>query len=320
MDLVVTWVDDQWPGYLDRLRAHARLPPDLNPNRTRDNLDLLRYGLRGVTRHAPWIGTIHLLTQRPQVPRWLNADHPRVRIHHHDEVLPAQHLPTFNSFAIYTALHRLPGLSDPFLFLEDDMLLLRPVQPQHFIAANGRLRVFESPGRTPPARDWQRTDISPWNAALAHANHLMDQRFGAVDRRPDLDHAPLVIDKALWQATLDLWPEVTAATQASRFRAVGNVPPEYLYRLHALATGRAQRVPPAQTARELFYLPLENWWLHARYKTWQLARRQPWMATLNDNFGARPNPRVVAHIRRALERWLPGAGPLERAAGESHRR
>ena len=46
--MVITWVDDRTPGYHEMLREHARAVPDLDPARTRDTLEILRYGLRAL--------------------------------------------------------------------------------------------------------------------------------------------------------------------------------------------------------------------------------------------------------------------------------
>lgn len=311
IDLVYTWVDDTWPGYSDLLRQFARKDQDSNPNRTRDNLELLRYSLRSVARYAPWVRNIYLLTLRPQAPHWLNTDHPRVRVIHHDQVMAEAHRPTFNSFAIYTHLHLLPGVSSPFLFLEDDMLFGAPTRLEDFLAPDGRIRVFPRLAHTAPPEDRRRSDISPWNAALAQANHLLDVRFGPARRR-DVNHAPLPVYPALWAEMLAEWPEVVEATRASRFRSVGNVPPEYLYLHYALARGRALAEPAWRTWRELFYFPLENWSLHARAYTAFIDRLRPRFMNLNDNFGARPNPAVVTHIRATLKRWFPEPSPFEK--------
>lgn len=313
IDLVYTWVEDTWPGYSDQLRRHARKDQDNNPNRTRDNLELLRYSLRSVARYAPWVRNVYLFTMRPQQPAWLNSAHPRLRLIHHDAVMDPEHLPTFNSFAIYTHLSRLPGLSSPFLFLEDDMLLHAPVTPADFLRPDGRLRIFPRLAFTVPAKNWQRHDISPWNAALANANRLLDARFGAM-RRHAVNHVPLMIHPALWQEMLDAWPEVTALTRASRFRSVGNVPPEYLYAHFALQRGAAIAESPWQTGREFFYFPLENWRAHAWLQTLLIDLLRPKCLTLNDNFGAHPHPGVVTHVRAALNRWYPEPSPFEVAA------
>jgi hypothetical protein len=71
--------------------------------------------------HAPWVRTIYIVTAS-QVPIWLNTSHSRVRIVDHKDLFPepATQLPTFNSLAIESVLHRIPGLSEYFLYFNND--------------------------------------------------------------------------------------------------------------------------------------------------------------------------------------------------------
>lgn len=312
IDLVYTWVDDQWPGYLDLLRAHAGTRHDLNPNRTRDNLDLLRYSLRSVALYMPWVRRIHLLTCRPQVPAWLDVSHPRLSVVHHDEIMEAAVLPTFSSFAIVSHLHLMPGLSSRFVYMEDDMLLGRRVSVRDLVDEQGRMRVFPRLARTarPGLRD--DTRISPWNAALARCNHLLDARFGSAARRY-VNHVPLLVERELWAAMMDEWPEAAAHTRTSRFRRAGNIAPEYLYPHYAIARGRGAPCPVARSYRDSFYFPLENRLWQMQLQHGLAMRLRPKFITLNDNFDDRPDEAVVSYVRRMLERWLPLPGPFEKA-------
>lgn len=313
IDAVITWVDGSWPGYQSLIRQYSAAPADTDPSRTRDNLDLLRYGLRALSRHAPWINTLYLVTCRPQVPRWMEAAHPRLRLVHHDEIMPPALLPTFNSFAIISHLHLVPGLSERFLYLEDDMLLLKPVTPGDFCDDEGKLVVFEHGGPTPrhdtirnPARQ------SPWNLALAEANRLLDKTFGPAQRRY-VNHVPLLIEKGRWQAMTERFPAAFAATRGARFRAAGNVPPEYLYPHLLLAEGLASRASAEHLRNSCGYVPLEDFSPVTRFAFWRLARQRPRWVTLNDNFGQAPNPATVRLSRRFLEAIEPQPSPFERA-------
>jgi hypothetical protein len=311
IDLVYTWVDDQWPGYADLLRAHAGTQHDVNPNRTRDNLELLRYSLRSVAHYMPWVRRIHLLTCRPQVPSWLDASHPKLSIVHHDQIVDAASLPTFSSFAIIAHLHLIPGVSKRFIYMEDDMLIRAQVGIGDFFDKDGRVRVYPRLGRTAPAALRDDSRVSPWNAALARANHLLDTRFGH-SRRRTVNHVPLPVDRELWRAMLDEWPEAAQHTRTSRFRRVGNIPPEYLYPHYALAVGRGVAWPLARTYRDSFYFPLENRPWQIRLQGGIAARLRPKFVTMNDNFDERPDAAVVSYVRRMLERWFPLPGPLEK--------
>lgn len=313
IDLVYTWVDDTQPGFTQAQQQHARDAHDLNPNRTRDNLDLLRYSMRSIEAFAPWLGNVYLLTCRPQVPRWLDTTHPRLRLVHHDEVIAPRHLPTFNSFAIISHLHLLPGLSPTFLYMEDDMLLGAPVTPADFVEPDGRIRVFRRIEATPAPALRDDASTSPWNRSLAQVNHRLDERYGP-QRRRHVNHVPLWIEARHWQAMLDLWPDATELTRASRFRATGNIAPEYLYPHYLLAEGAGRVQTLAHTYARTMYLPLENSVLLAGALTALARWRRPRMLTLNDNFGDRPNPRVVQRMRAFLDGYFPEPSSFERKA------
>lgn len=311
IDLVVTWVDDAVPGYLEQLQRHARSAHDRNPNRTRDNLQLLRYCLRSVERFAPWVRRVLLFTQRPQVPAWLARE--AVEVVHHDQVMAPELLPSFNSFALLSHLHRLPGLSRRFLYLEDDMLFGAPVAPEDFAGADGRIRVFPRWSFSPGAARRADAAGSPWNAAVAQANHLLDARFGRARRR-FANHVPLLVDCAFWEEMLAAWPEDVRRTRESRFRAAGNVAPEHLYPHYLLATGRGSAESWLRTCRRSFYFPLENSLALTRALIAAARLLRPQFLTLNDNFGAQPDAAVVRAVSGFLEGYLPAPSRFERAA------
>lgn len=51
---------------------------DVSASRFEDNEEL-RYSLRSVERHAPWVRHIFIVTNG-QIPSWLNLDNPRVTV------------------------------------------------------------------------------------------------------------------------------------------------------------------------------------------------------------------------------------------------
>lgn len=308
IDVVYTWVDDTWPGYSDLLHQYAANRHDLNPNRTRDNLQVLKYSLRSVAKFLPWARQIYLVTCRPQVPPWLNTA--AVQVVHHDEFMPREHLPTFNSFAIVANLHRLPGLARRFVYVEDDRVFGRPVTPLDFFDATGRTFVYEALRGTAGADKQDAQAVSPWNLALAQSNALLDARFGVRPRR-QLKFAPLAVDRDSWGQMIDAWPEAFARTSASRFRAAGNVAPEHLYPYFLLETGRAVPVTRSTMLRHAWYQPLNNVSSLQRFGMARLRWCAPKFACLNDNFGARPNSRAVAVVKRSLERWFAAPSRFE---------
>ncbi|NRG16648.1 stealth conserved region 3 domain-containing protein [Rhizobiales bacterium] len=311
IDVVYTWVDDEFPGYKEELRKFAGDKRDTNPNRTRDNLDLIKYSLRSISRNMPFVRRIYLLTCRPQKPAWLDADHSKIRIVHHDEVMAADILPTFNSFAIVSHLHMLPGLSDRFVYMEDDMLIPHPVTTSDFTSPDGRPLVFTRRKRTPVHADLDPAISSPWNLALATANAALDREFGP-KRHAYVIHGPRLIDRQNFQAMVDRFPEEFKSTRTSRFRANGNVPGEYLYPHFLLETGKGALATRAQSRRMEGYASLENFTPWTALQMKMLEWRKPKTITLNDSFEHSPNPAVVKNVRNTLERWFPEPSPFER--------
>ncbi|KAK7868002.1 hypothetical protein R5R35_010176 [Gryllus longicercus] len=124
------------------------LPPpwdmkDLAPSRFEDKEEL-RYSLRSLETHAPWVRHIYLVTNG-QIPYWLNLDNPRLTLLTHEEIFPNHsHLPTFSSPAIESHIHRIPGLSQQFLYLNDDVFFGQEVWPDDFITHTGGQKVYLS--------------------------------------------------------------------------------------------------------------------------------------------------------------------------------
>ena len=304
LDIVYTWVDDRFPGYSEQLARYAGKPQDHNPNRTRDNLDLLKYSLRSLDAFVPFVRHVYLVTCRPQVPAWIDVSAPDLTIIHHDSFMPASALPTFNSFAIQSCLHMIPNLSDRFLHVEDDLLFGRPIALSDFVEHDGRSKVFRGLGRTAAPALRGRSDISPWNASLAYTNLLLDKAYCA-ERRAGFVHAPLYVERKSWEEMISLWNADFSRTRMSRFRAVHNVVPDYLYPYFRAYTGRARLLSYRETYGTSFYGSLENSLLLARYIFAHIHMRKPKLVALNDGFGAIPDPRVEAMTRTFLERTWP---------------
>ena len=132
IDFVVAWVDGSdkaWLNEKSKYQADAMREDDSSV-RYRD-WDNLKYWFRAIEQYAPWVRMIHFVTWG-HVPAWLNVDNPRLHIVRHEDYIPREYLPTFNSHTIELNLHRIPGLAERFVYFNDDMFLNRPVLPEDF--------------------------------------------------------------------------------------------------------------------------------------------------------------------------------------------
>ncbi|XP_069760515.1 N-acetylglucosamine-1-phosphotransferase subunits alpha/beta isoform X2 [Narcine bancroftii] len=121
--------------------SQSKQDDDISASRFEDNEEL-RYSLRSVERYAPWIRHVFIVTNG-QIPSWLNLDNPRVTIVTHQEIFRnLSHLPTFSSPAIETHLHRIPGLSQKFIYLNDDVMFGKEVWPDDFYSHSNGQKVY----------------------------------------------------------------------------------------------------------------------------------------------------------------------------------
>lgn len=300
IDLVYTWVDDQFEGYQSLLNKYSKNKHDTNPNRTRDNLQILKYSLRSVADFLPWINNIYIVSCRPQIPEWLNTDHPQIKIVHHDEIMSTDLLPTFNSFSIVSHLHHIRGLSERFLYYEDDYLVARPFTLSSFISENNKPLFYPQRGYSSSPKNMNKQRLSPWNRAVANANDILNQAYGE-EKRHKCEHMPLLIDRSRWTDMIEKWSEHVEFTRKSKFRETGNVPLEYLYPYYMLNEDKGEFVEYSKSLALSGYMGLENIPFYNDYMLNRLNKKNPIVITLNDNFGLKPRAKVVSSMRRYLE-------------------
>lgn len=139
IDIVYLWVDGNDPNWL---RRKLQLTGNFNENSEQNckgryiNNNELMYSLRALEKNAPWIRKVFIVTDN-QIPEWLNTENARVQIVDHTQILAKEALPCYNSSVIEYYLHNIPGLSEYFLFSNDDMFINKPVSPESFFNENG---------------------------------------------------------------------------------------------------------------------------------------------------------------------------------------
>lgn len=137
VDLVIPYVDAQAPGFRERyVAAHGHEPI---PCQTR-TLGELRFALRSIEQHLPWIRSVVLVVQdEAHVPDWIERR--QLRVVPHEEFLPAEvRQPCFNPPALFAWLYRIPGLAPRYLIWSDDQIALRPLARRRFFSRRGTPR------------------------------------------------------------------------------------------------------------------------------------------------------------------------------------
>ena len=219
VDVVYTWVDGADPAHAAKRAAYLPTQRDIHPDgldlaRFRDNEEL-RYSLRSLEAFAPWVRKVIILTDK-QVPAWLNAAHPKIRVADHTDCIPEQYLPSFNSQVIEAYLHRIPDLAEHFIYFNDDFMLGRPCRTTDFFTPNGLPLVYV---------DWRwRRRFGYWWTKTPHACsyyntlELLRQRGITPDSRFITAHGPYAQTRTNVAAAWDFFRDCIEAFSGNTFR------------------------------------------------------------------------------------------------------
>lgn len=135
IDFVILWVDGNDPKWLEEKDRQLKLKGQTLPaNRYRD-YGTLQYLFRGIEKYASWVNKIYFVTWG-HVPNWLNLNNEKIVVIKHEEFIPSEYLPTFNSNVIEMNLHRIENLSENFVLFNDDLFILNNLVPNDFFEDN----------------------------------------------------------------------------------------------------------------------------------------------------------------------------------------
>jgi hypothetical protein len=311
VDVVITWVDGADPEW-NRARLE-RLAGLTGTATTRESSgrarfvsrDELRYSMRSIHLFAPWVRKIHLVTAG-HLPDWLDTDHPDVTVVDHSVVLPAEALPTFNSHAIESSLHRLPDLAEHFVYLNDDFLLGRPLGPETFFSPAGLPAVWVSPNTVGLGDE---PDAPPYLKAARNNRRLLQEAFGVVVT-DNLAHAPYPHRRSVLEEIERRFPQPLAATARAPFRSDTDVSLLSSFAQHyGLLTGSAFLAEhPDQSERA--YINIANSDLE-----WQLdkalQRQQDFLCLADHHDHALDQRRLDAILADFMKAYFPVAAPWE---------
>lgn len=137
IDFVMIWVDGEDPEWRKEKEKYQGVKSrniDDGEERYRD-WGILKYWFRAVDKYAPWVHRVYFVTCG-QVPEWLDLNCEKLQFVKHSDYMPEEYLPTFSSHPIELNLHRIEGLSDQFVYFNDDMFLTNYVSPDDFFIEN----------------------------------------------------------------------------------------------------------------------------------------------------------------------------------------
>lgn len=238
IDAVYTWVNHEDAGWKEMFAKHSpkeRLSGDAAAHSRFLSRNELLYSIRSVQQYMPWIRNVFVLTNCAP-PDWFVPDKGVIWIDH-AAVLKDVSLPTFSSHAIETSLHHIPGLSENFLYFNDDFFVNAPASPALFFEPSG-LSKSKLEGYGVVNGEFAPEDPDYLNAARLGAS-LLAKRFGTAPTRLH-EHTPYALRVSVLKDIEQAFAEQLKITRANRFRAAGDLSiASFFYHHYAMATGAA---------------------------------------------------------------------------------
>ena len=241
IDAVIAWVDGSDPELIKRQKKYLKLKPNKNlpgAQKTRFNsLNEIKYCLISILKFAPYLRKIFVVTdqQDPNIYPLVQKHFPKrvsdIHIVDHLEIFEGfeSFLPTFNSICISNMLWKIKGLSDQFIYFNDDVFIVRPTNPSTFFKNNKP--VLRGKWRLPPYERilWDKTkyffeklfigvekektpsfQINQWNAAKLLGFNFRFFMSG---------HIPLALNKKKLEEFFTDNPEILKRNIGYRFRS-----------------------------------------------------------------------------------------------------
>ena len=139
IDAVITWVDGSDLNYQKKLKKHLKDNNTIRRQYLQANEICLC--IASIIKYAPFIRKIFIVTdnQTPDlnsIKDFVPLD--KVTIIDHKKVFENYEgfLPTFNIRSIDAVLHRIEGLSEKFIYFNDDMFLIKKTSPEDWFVGD----------------------------------------------------------------------------------------------------------------------------------------------------------------------------------------
>jgi len=219
IDVVISWFDSTNLKYENINKEEYSFE-----NFRYGNRDTLKYVLRGIYKNIPWVRNIYLIT-KSQYPEWLDEDKaksmspPIIRIDEKD--IHPEGKECNGSIAVEACMHRIPNLSNFFIYTNDDMFVCKPMKKNDWMFDNNtgyidmKLHI----------RDTENKKNAYW-----YDNAHIDQikLFKNLYPKSNLNyyissHVPTIYNKEIFNLIEDKFPGILKDTQNSKGRILNDL-------------------------------------------------------------------------------------------------
>jgi len=221
IDAVITWVDMTDPIWLEKYQK-AVGTNEISKARYRSFKELW-FSVESLKKYCGWIRNIYIVTDK-QTPNFIDFDivhkGPQVILIDHEQILgPECCQPTFKSTSIESYLHNIDGLSEVFLYLNDDMSVGKKIQRNTLIDPKDGIPWVELGVKNLNFKQVKPNHFEkkPWERHIFNAAKLIVKKF---NRNPNLTyiHQMTIVRKSCCHLAWKLFDKALTASVATPIR------------------------------------------------------------------------------------------------------
>lgn len=277
IDFVIPWVDGGDAIWKRKKSVfQGSMETEGNAEQRYRDFGTLKYLFRSIEKYAHWVNRIWLVTDQ-QVPDWL-LENEQVKIINHEEYIPNQYLPTFNSNVIELNVGRIDDLEEHFVMLNDDFLFVQKTIKSDFFSAKGEPKDISAQSVFMPRDDFSHIPINNiilinqffikkrwlkknWRKAFSIKNGIILNVLSIMlsplpyFTRFYEPHVGVAYLKSNFKKIWELFPEKLEMTSKNKFRDINEVS-HWLVRYYQIVTG--QVVPRSYKFGKYFNITESN--------------------------------------------------------------
>ncbi|MBQ8526933.1 MAG: stealth family protein [Lachnospiraceae bacterium] len=332
IDIVILWVDGNDPKWIMEKQKYEDKPMsrDVNSNIRFESWDNMHLWFRAVETCMPWVNKIFFVTWG-HVPEFLDINHPKLKIVKHEDYIPSEYRPTYNSNTIEMNLFRIEELSENFILFNDDMIpislqdefyyfkddivcdeaveniittasfgpvsnLARYNQVNNMFIINKYFKKQEV-----QKKNWDKWYCEDYEERLERTKSLQFWRDFPGFYDP---HVPSAMKKSVLRRLWELEPKVLDTASRNRFRNYSDVT-QYLVRYWQICSGDFY---PRKTRGKVYFADVQNYQDIAK----EIREKKYPMICINENCSGEEFVLIKKEINDALEWLFPEKSSYER--------
>ncbi|KAF7276596.1 hypothetical protein GWI33_010047 [Rhynchophorus ferrugineus] len=240
IDIVIAWVDGNDPQlkkkrlqYQDKKQASD----SVSATRFASNNEIY-YSIASILKHVPFCRNIYIVADN-QKPAFIDAfvaqgicEQDKIRIVDHRKIFAGyeQYLPTFNSLSIESMLWNIQGLSDYFIYMNDDFFFNQPAQIEDFLVQDQIVLYGHWVSNLPlKLKLMYRKLLQQWFDKPIQPRHTISQMLGAdilgFQRYFEIHHFPHIVDRKILQGYLLSHSDLLEQQIRYKFRSIAQLNP-----------------------------------------------------------------------------------------------